>query len=70
MHVDSKMSARSHRQPSGDVQKKSMERSNTGSRASSYGSQQSERRRNQTKPAARSPASRGYPKECIGNKAI
>ena len=65
------MSSRSHRHPSGDVttRKKSTERaSSTCTRTSSpCDSRYSEMRRNQRKLADRSPASRGYPDECIGN---
>ena len=65
------MSSRSHHRSSGDVSahKKSAERrSNTCTRTSSYcDSQYSEKQRNQRKTADRSPASRGYPDECVGN---
>ena len=43
------------------------EHSNTCTSTSNYDSQYSEKRRKQRKLANRSPASRGYPKECVGN---
>ena len=62
------MSSRSHHHSSGDFSdKQSTARSTSCSRTTYYDSQYSEKRRNQKKPADRSPASRGYPDECIGN---
>lgn len=43
------------------------EHSNTCTSTSNYDSQYSEKQRKQRKLANRSPASRGYPKECVGN---
>jgi len=61
------MSSRLDHQPGGDSNKKSAEHSNACSRTqSNCDSRQSGLQHNQRKPADRSPASRGYPKECIG----
>ena len=68
LNVSSNMISKSSCQSSKEVHKKPADNGNTCSKASTYcESVQSEIQRNQRKHANRSPASRGYPKECIGD---
>lgn len=60
------MSSKSQAYSSGEVHKKPAEQRNSSRESSHCDNQQSEMKLNQRKSDNRSPDSRGYPKECIG----